>query len=468
MEQISLTDWSRRIESLLPEERLLASYFERLWPICRSITGDGFRDSLRILSEVLPYDVSEIPTGTKVYDWTVPREWNIQGAYLEDESGKRIIDFANNNLHVLGYSVPVDRRLTLDQLQPHLHSLADLPDAIPYLTSYYQERWGFCLTDRQRRALTPGRYHAVIKSSLKPGHMTLGEKLLPATVKGSDREILLSTYLCHPSLANNELSGPLVSAFVYRAMQQLERRFDYRFAIGPETIGAVAFLSKRGGALKRRMHAGFVVTCVGDDRRITYQKTRRGDAEVDRVMAAELAACGRPFETIDFRPNGSDERQFCSPGFDLPVGSLMRSMYGTYAEYHTSLDDKNFVSWKGMRESIALYLRILLALEFNKTYVAKIAHGEPMYGPRGLYPTLGSQRQTTVFMDRLMWIVNQSDGRNDLCAIARKAGCSVLDLEPIARILVEKGVLVEKGTTAREPGRVRTAPRKMAKRGASR
>jgi aminopeptidase-like protein len=438
-----LVDWRAQIESVLPAESRLEAYFDRLWPICRSITGNGFRSSLGILSEVAGYKATEIPSGTKVLDWIVPPEWNIDDAYVENEAGDRVIDFKKNNLHVVSYSVPVDEWLPLEELQKHLYSLPEIPNAIPYLTSYYNPRWGFCLSEEHRQTLKRGRYHAVIRSSLTPGHLTLGQRVLAATVgRAKPREILLSTYLCHPSMANNELSGPLVTTFLYECLQNIpNRRFQYRFLVVPETIGSIAFLARHGKALKRTLHAGFVVTCVGDDRRIRYQRSRRGDAIVDRIADVELTAYGKPFDVFDYRPHGSDERQYCSPGFNLPVGSLMRSTYDTYPEYHTSLDDKAFISFAGLRESIALYLRLILAIELNETYVSTVVHGEPRYGIRGLYPSLGSERENMRFIQQMMWIVNQSDGTNDLCAIARRAGCSVLDLAPIASRLLEQGLL---------------------------
>jgi aminopeptidase-like protein len=438
-----VTDWKAAIESVLPSEARLEEYFDRLWPICRSITGDGFRSSLKILSEIAGYQITEIASGTQVFDWTIPREWNIEDAYVEDEQGRRVIDFRQSNLHVVNYSSPVDQWFTLDELQKHLYSLPEMPSAIPYLTTYYSERWGFCLSEDQRRTLQPGRYHAVIKSSLKNGHLTIGEKVLPAAPSNAKAaEILLSSYLCHPSMANNELSGPLVTTFLHDCLRRLQpRRFTYRFVIVPETIGSIAYLSRRGKELKQTLHAGLVATCVGDDRQIRYQRSRRGDAIIDRIAEVELAAYGKPYEIWDYRPNGSDERQYCSPGFNLPVGSLMRSTYDTYREYHTSLDNKSFISFGALRESIALYLRLLLATELNETYVSTIVHCEPRFGKRGLYPSLGSEREKMRFVHNMMWIVNQSDGTNDLCTIARKAGLSVLELAPIASLLAEKGLL---------------------------
>lgn len=430
-----------RIEALLPSVKELEAYFDRLWPICRSLTGDGFRQSLAIISEIAPYEKLEIPTGTKVFDWTIPKEWNITDAWIADSSGKKVVDFKNNNLHVLGYSTPVDAELDLAELQEHLHSLPELPQAIPYRTSYYEERWGFCLSHAEREKLKPGKYRVVIRSRLEAGSLTLGRLTLPAT-QASSQDFLVSSYLCHPSMANNELSGPLVAAFVYRALAKLpKRQLNYRFAIGPETIGAISHLSLDGAALKARLQGGLVATCLGDARSITYKRTRRGAAPVDRAAVNVLEHYGKPHEALDFFPWGSDERQYGSPGFDLPVGSLMRTMYTRYPEYHTSLDDKSQISFAALRESVALYLRVILANEANARYVGTVAHGEPMLGARGLYPSLSTRKTSPQLLDRMMWIVNFSDGKHDLCAIADKIGCSVLELIPIVELLLEKGLL---------------------------
>ena len=429
-------------EELLPSVSELESYFDRLWPICRSLTGNGFRHSLKILGEIVPWTVAEIATGTRVFDWTIPREWNVSEAYLEDESGQRVLDFRVNNLHVMGYSVPVDRVLTLDELQPHLYSLPDQPDAIPYLTSYYAERWGFCLTQRQRDALRPGRYRALIRSTLADGHLTLADCVLPSTT-GSTSEIMLSSYLCHPSMANNELSGPLTLAFLYRSLaNRADRHFNYRFVIVPETIGAIAYLSREGERLKRDCRAGFVVTCCGDDRTFTYKQSREGNLFVDRISQAVLRERGRPHQVVPFFPSGSDERQYCSPGFNLPFGSLMRSMYGTYPEYHTSLDDKSVVSMAALRETIDLYLDVFDRMEASPLYVNTVPFGEPMLGPRGLYTTLGGVAKREKVMDWMRFLLNFADGRHELAEIARRAGCSVDDLVPIVDRLKDAGLLV--------------------------
>ncbi len=431
----------------LPEPTFIESYFDRLWPICRSISGNGLRESFKILQEVIPLNLFEVPTGTKVLDWVVPKEWNIEDAYIEDAEGTRVIDFKTNNLHVVNYSVPVDVWLELDELQDNLHSLPHMPTAIPYVTAYYNEKWGFCLSQEARQKLKPGKYHAVIRSKLAAGAITYGECSLPST-EGSDQEVLISSYLCHPSMANNELSGPLVTAFLYDTLKHLpKRKYNYRFVIVPETIGSIAFLAANGEALKKNCIAGLVATCCGDANAITYKKSRRGDSLVDRCALNTLQnyflETGKPFTAKEFFPTGSDERQYCSPGFNLPVGSLCRTMYGDYREYHTSLDNKDFVSFAATRETVWLYLQILMSIEVNSTFVNQAPYGEPMLGTRGLYPTMGGSTEliTKNHIQNMMYLLNFSDGSNDLCNIADRANCSVVELATIAEKLMEKKLL---------------------------
>lgn len=448
--------FKRQIADQLPSESEVEALFDRLWPICRSITGNGVRESFAILNEVAPYELFEVPSGEKVLDWTVPKEWNIEDAFVEDESGHRVIDFRRNNLHVLGYSVPVDQWFSLDELQAHLYSLPAQPDAIPYFTTYYKERWGFCLEDRRRKALAPGRYRAVIRSVLAPGSLTYGHRLLPATHGGTD-EVLISSYLCHPSMANNELSGPLVTTYLYRALSRMpERRFNYRFVLVPETIGAIAYLARHGAHLKRHCKAGLVATCCGDGRAITYKRSRRADALIDRCVLDVLGdyrrESSKEFTVLDFFPSGSDERQYCSPGFNLPVGSLMRSMYTTYPEYHTSLDNKSMISFAALVESIELYLRVCLSLEMNETLCSTVPYGEPMLGPRGLYPTLGGALDTKDVVKDMMYMFNYADGEHDLCDIAGKAGSSILDLAAAAESCKAADLLVAAGEHDKRKG----------------
>jgi len=342
----------------------LESYFDRLWPILRSITGEGVRQTHDILGELVKLERFEIPSGTAVFDWFIPKEWVVNEAYLLDPSGQKIIDVKENNLHLLNYSTSFKGTLSRDELDKHLHSLPNQASAIPYLTTYYKERWGFCLSQKQRDKLPQGNYTVVIDTDHKEGSLTLSEALL----KGSSQdEVLISTYTCHPSMANNELSGPLVAAFLYKRLaQQKNRRLNYRFVFLPETIGAITYLKMQGEHLKKHTKAGFVITCAGNDAPFTYKCSRQGNSLADRV--AKQALKNHEHNILPFSPLGSDERQYCSPAFNLPIGSLMRSMYGRYPEYHTSLDNKSFISFKALQESIDMYLSLIHISEPTRPY----------------------------------------------------------------------------------------------------
>lgn len=412
----------------------------RLFPICRSITGDGVRESFRILAERAPLTIHEVPTGYQAFDWVVPQEWNIRDAYLKNEMGERSIDFRESNLHVLNYSAPISTVMTLDELRPHLHSKPEMPNAIPYLTSYYERRWGFCLSQTQLDALPDGRYEVVIDSTLDDGHLTFADSVLTG---GSKEEILFSTYICHPSMCNDNLSGAVLAAFLQEFLAQFELRYTYRFVWVPETIGALVYLAQMGDHLRQNLVAGYVMTCVGDAGPFTYKRSRRGDTVADKVAehCLQYVEAGTKTQVIDFFPSGSDERQYCSPGFDLPVGSLVRSMYGTYDQYHTSLDDLDFISANGMAGSLKQYLRIIQTHELNRTYLNLSPYGEPQLGRRGLYPTLGAGTDQLESVDKLTYLLAYADGTKDLVDIANLAGIPAWQLAPEIKSLQEAGLL---------------------------
>lgn len=419
---------------------LLEKYFDRLWPINRSLTGNGNRDTLKILSEIVDLEISEIPSGTECFDWTVPPEWNVNDAWIKDSEGNKIVDFLKNNLHLLGYSENFSGRIDLNELKGHLYSLSEQPEVIPYMTSYYKPRWGFCISHKQLDQLMDDTYEVLIDSeSDAKGSMTIGE----AVLKGeSDKEILLSTYICHPSMANNELSGPLVTSFLYKKIKEKKnRKYTYRFLFLPETIGSIYYLSRYGEQLKKNMIAGYVITCIGDNGKFTYKKSRAGNTLADRAAELVLKQSKEEFIIEDFFPTGSDERQYCSPGFNLPVGSLMRTRYGKYKEYHTSEDNKNFISFNAMEKSVKKYLEIIEVIESNRTFANTISYCEPQLGKRDLYPTIGSLKDTADIVNAMMWVLNLSDGSNDLIAIADKSKSDFRVIKEASDKLLEKDLL---------------------------
>lgn len=423
---------------LLEQGREMHGWATELFPICRSLTGDGVRTTLKYLQRIAPdLQLHEVPSGTKAFDWTVPDEWNIRNAWIEDESGRRVVDFARNNLHVVGYSTPVDAWMTLAELQPYLHSLPELPNAIPYITSYYARRWGFCLAHAQREALAEGRYHVVIDSTLEPGSLTYGELILPGR---EQKEILLSTYICHPSMANNELSGPVVTTALARWIaRRQDRRFTYRILFLPETIGAIVYLSRHLDEMKRNTIAGFVVTCVGDDRAHSFLRSRSGNTLADRAAKLVMSHHAPDHVEYSFLDRGSDERQYCSPGVDLPVVSLMRTRYLSYPEYHTSLDDLTLVTPTGLAGGYDMIRRCIDLLEHNHVYRVTTPC-EPQLGKRGLYPTL-STREAGYSVRGMTNVLAYSDGTRDVVDLATHAGLSGEEAVAISEQLFTHGLL---------------------------
>jgi len=420
----------------------LEKYFDRLWPINRSITGPGFRESLDILSEIIPMERMFFKTGQKVFDWVVPKEWTIRDAYFIDPKGKKHAEFSKNNLHIMGYSTLFKGTISFDEFKKHIYTIPHMPEAIPYVTSYYNEKWGFCISQNEFDTLSDGEYQVYIDSDLFDGTLEIGEAVIPGN---TDKEILFSTYLCHPSLANNELSGPLVMAFLYQRLVKMHsRKYTYRFVMLPETIGSICYLSKRGKHLSKYLIAGYIMSCLGDTGNFTYKKSRQENSLGDKAAQIVLKSTKNKYSIISFNPaDGSDERQFCSPGFNLPVGSLMRTIYGMYPEYHTSLDNKDIISFKALEESVEIYYLIVKALEWNKKLISNIQYCEPHLGSRGLYPSVTNSYTWKDDFSAIKWILNYSDGKNDLFNIAEKSGCRIDTLLKAAQKLLNADLIKE-------------------------
>jgi aminopeptidase-like protein len=415
----------------------------RLYPICRSITGDGVRQTLKILQEYIPLTTHEVPSHTRVFDWTVPKEWNIRDAYIKTSKGKKIIDFHKCNLHVLNYSVPVNKKVSLDELKAHAFTLPERPDWIPYRTSYYKENWGFCVSHKQLSELPDDEYEVFIDSSLDDGHLTYGEYFLRGD---TDEEILISTHVCHPSLANDNLSGIALAVFLAKHLSKLSLRYSYRFLFTPGTIGSITWLSLNETQASRIKH-GLVLACVGDAGKITYKRSRRGDAQIDRAVIQILKDTGEPYEVLDFSPYGYDERQFCSPGFNLPVGCFMRTPHGKFPEYHTSADGLDFVWPESLADSFAKCRAILEVLEGNKTYLNLNPKCEPQLGKRGLYSQIGGHRDGKLQELAMLWVLNQSDGNFSLLDIAEKSEIPFATINDAADALLEHDLLKEYSST---------------------
>ncbi|MEO3853606.1 DUF4910 domain-containing protein [Acrocarpospora sp. B8E8] len=405
---------------------------ERLYPICRSITGDGVRRTLEIIGESIPLEVHEVPTGTQVLDWTIPKEWNIRDAYLKDASGNRVVDFGASNLHVLGYSVPVSATMSLEELRPHLHTLPDQPSLVPYRTSYYAETWGFCLSEETLAGMDEGPYEVLIDSTLEDGHLTYGEYVVPGQVPD---EVIISCHTCHPSLANDNLAG--IAVAVELAKSLVDPWYTYRFLFAPGTIGSITWLARNQ---TDRIKHGWTLACAGDRGSLTYKRSRRG-SEIDQVAAHVLK--DREHTILDFTPYGYDERQFCSPGFNLGVGSLTRTTYAGYPEYHTSADNLEFVSSEAMADTLAVCREIVQVLERNRRYVNLSPYGEPQLGKRGLYGSLGGRSDTKQLQMAMLWVLNLSDGDHTLLDIAERAGLPFGAMAEAAQALHDAGLLKE-------------------------
>ncbi len=407
-----------------------------MYPVCRSITGNGVRRTFDLVGNVVPLERIEVPSGTPVFDWEIPREWNIRDAYIADAAGRRVVDFRAHNLHVVNYSAPVDRTMTLEELQPHLHSLPDRPDWVPYRTTYYRETWGFCLRHRDREALGPGPYRVVVDSTLEPGHLSLAESVVEGSTAG---EAIVYTHSCHPSLANDNLTGIAVAAALAGALRAERPRLTWRFVFGPGTIGSLAWLSRNEHRLPR-LRAGLTIGLLGDAGPLRYKRSRRGDTVTDRVAAHVLGR--QPFAGLlsDFEPYGYDERQFCSPGFDLPVGRITRSPNGTYPEYHTSADDLSLVRPEQLAESIRAVATTISLLDANRTLLNLSPKGEPRLGKRGLYGSVGGAGPGE-FEHALLWVLSLADGKHDLLAMAERSGMSFGLLNEAAGALETAGLL---------------------------
>ena len=424
-------------------ERQMHSLVSRLYPLCRSLTGPGVRDTLAILGEYIPLMIHEVASGAPVFDWTVPKEWRIRDAYINDASGRRVVDFQRSNLHVVNYSRPVCARLRWSDLDEHLHSLPERPDWVPYRTSYYQEAWGFCLAHQERLKLAArgndAEYEVVIDAELVDGSLTYGELCLPGD---SSDEVLFSCHLCHPSLANDNLSGIAVATWLAHHLSGTSRRYSYRFLFVPATIGPLTWLCANQATLDNVKH-GLVLTLLGAGERLTYKRSRRGNAEIDRAAAHVLRQSGMPHRLLDFEPFGYDERQYCSPGFNLPVGCLMRWLPGEYPEYHTSADNLDLVRPEILADSLTTCRAIVDVLEQNRTYISLNPHGEPQLGRRGLYRAVGGEARRADIERAVLWVLNLADGAHSLLDVAERANFGFDLIARAAKLLLEHNLIEE-------------------------
>lgn len=428
-----LTDWDHDKEG-----SALYRIVGDLFPICRSITGDGVRETLNRLRVHVDLTLHETLSGTPVFDWTVPDEWNIRDAYIMNTRGERVLDFRRCNLHVVSYSVPVRARMTLEELKKHIHTLPDTPDWIPYRTSYYQRDWGFCMAHRELLALSDPEYDVCVDSTIEPGRLTYGEFRIQGE---TDDEILISSHCCHPSLANDNLSGMAVAAALAGKLSRLSLRYSYRFLWAPGTIGAITWLATNESVIPRIRH-GLVLSCLGDSGGFSYKRSRRGDAEIDHAVEHVLKHSGKSCRIVDYSPYGYDERQYCSPGFNLPVGAFTRTPNGKYPEYHTSADDLSLVSRVSLSESLFRLIEITSVLENNRTYLNVNAKCEPQLGRRGLYQALGGNKDRSNLETAVLWVLNLSDGNHSLLDISRRSQLSFIDIHHAAVALQEHQLLI--------------------------
>ncbi|MHA1725133.1 MAG: DUF4910 domain-containing protein [Promethearchaeota archaeon] len=423
----------------------ILNLIKELYPICRSITGEGVRKTLNIIKKHVPLEIIEVPSGTKVFDWIVPKEWNIKDAYIKNSRGQKIVDFSMSNLHVLNYSIPIKGKFKFSELKDHVYTIPEHPTWIPYRTSYYKEDWGFCMPHVKFQELQDDddEFEILIDSSLKDGYLTYGEYYISGR---SESEFLFSTYICHPSLCNDNLTGPAIQTFLAKKIKEISEqgklKNSYRFLWIPETIGAITWLSRNEKKVQRIKY-GLVLTCLGDSGQFTYKKSRKGNALIDKIVEKVLKESNTSYKIIDFYPFGSDERQYCSPGFNLPVGSLMRTPYGNYQEYHTSADNLNFIKVENLIESYEKYLKIIEIAEKNKIYLNTNPKCEPQLSKYSLYETIGGENKRKIDKEAILWVLNLSDGNHSLLDISIRSNLRFSDILNATRILEEKGLLQE-------------------------
>ena len=416
----------------------LYSLIKRLYPICRSITGDGVRETLQIIREYIPIQINEVASGTNVFDWTIPEEWNIKDAYIKNARGEKLVDFKKLNLYVLNYSIPIDEKMGLEKLKDHLFSLPENPDWVPYRTSYHNKNWGFCLSHNQLLELKDEEYEVKIDSSLKPGSLTYGEYF----IKGdSTEEVLFTCHICHPSLCNDNLSGIAIATFLAKELSKAKLKYSYRFLFIPGTIGSITWLSRNEDKVDR-IKCGLVLNLLGDSSPFHYKKSRRGNSEIDKIMEYVIEN-EEGAKLLDFTPYGYDERQFCSPGFNLPVGRLSRKPHGEFPEYHTSADNLDFINPNSLSESLKLLLKVIVVIEGNRSWINLSPKGEPQLGKRGLYKSVGGQSQQKDYQMAILWILNLSDGDFSMLDIAKKSGIDFDVLLQAANDLFRAGLLKE-------------------------